>query len=143
MDTDQLRGLVSGECDISVSNTDYLARGNRKDVKGLPKDALANIGYVFPTMTASAGAHVNLSGGGVAKNAPDKANAVKFLEYLASESAQVYFSAGNDEYPVVAGVPVSDSVKTLGTLTPDPVDLSKVAKNVSTAQQIFADVGWK
>ncbi|MEL6948111.1 MAG: extracellular solute-binding protein, partial [Pseudomonadota bacterium] len=102
-DTDQLRGLVSGECDISVSNTYYFARAIRKDVKGLPKDALANIGYVFPAMTSTAGAHINLSGGGVAKNAPNKANAIKFLEYLASESAQVYFSAGNDEYPAVAG----------------------------------------
>ncbi|MEL6735462.1 MAG: extracellular solute-binding protein [Pseudomonadota bacterium] len=142
-DTDQLRGLVSGECDISVSNTYYFARAVRKDVKGLPKDAMANIGYVFPRMSDAAGAHVNLSGGGVAKNSPNKANAIKFLEYLASESAQNYFSAGNDEYPVVAGVPLADSVKTMGTLEADPVDLSKVAKNLATAQQIFADVGWK
>ena len=142
-DTDQLRGLVSGECDISVSNTYYFARSIRKDVKGLPADARANIGFVFPKMTDTAGAHVNLSGGGVAKNAPNKANAVKFLEYLASDSAQQYFSAGNDEYPAVASVGLSDSVKQLGELNADPVDLSKVAQNLATAQQIFADVGWK
>jgi len=142
-DTDQLRGLVSGECDISVSNTYYFARALRKDVKGLPKAELDKIGYVFPNMTDTAGAHTNLSGGGVAKNAPNKANAIKFLEYLASDSAQVYFSAGNDEYPVVASVPLSDSVKQLGTLKADTVSLSAVAKNLATAQQIFADVGWK
>ncbi|MEL6784932.1 MAG: extracellular solute-binding protein [Pseudomonadota bacterium] len=142
-DTDQLRGLVSGECDISVSNTYYFARAIRKDVKGLPKDAMANIGYVFPKMTDSAGAHVNLSGGGVAVNSPNKENAIKFLEYLASDSAQQYFSSGNDEYPAVAGVERSASVKELGDFEADPVDLSKVAKNVAKAQEIFTAVGWK
>lgn len=142
-DTDQLRGVVSGECDISVSNTYYFARSIRKDVKGLPAEARANIGWVFPKMTDSAGAHVNLSGGGVAKNAPNKENAIKFLEYLASDQAQQYFSAGNDEYPAVEGVAISDSVKQLGELNADTVDLTKVAKNVEKAQQIFADVGWK
>ena len=142
-DTDQLKALVSGECDISVSNTYYFARAIRTDVDGLPKTAMADIGYVFPNMTDTAGAHVNLSGGGVAVNAPNKDNAAKFLEYLASDSAQDYFSAGNDEYPVVAGVEASASVKQLGEWEADPVDLSKVAKHVGTAQQIFADVGWK
>ncbi|MEM9732263.1 MAG: extracellular solute-binding protein [Pseudomonadota bacterium] len=142
-DTDQLRGLVSGECDVSVSNTYYFARAIRKDVKGLPKDAMANIGYVFPKMSESAGSHVNLSGGGVAVNSPNKENAIKFLEYLASDSAQQYFSSGNDEYPAVSGVERSASVKEMGDFTADPVDLSKVAKNVAKAQEIFADVGWK
>ncbi len=141
-DTDQLRGLVSGECDISISNTYYFARAIRRDVKGLDKDAMANIGWVFPAQNAE-GAHMNLSGGGVAMHAPNKENAVKFLEYLASEQAQQYFSAGNDEYPAVPGVSLSPSVATLGLFRPDAVDLSKVAKNVPTAQQIFNEVGWE
>ncbi|MDD9909543.1 MAG: Fe(3+) ABC transporter substrate-binding protein [Ahrensia sp.] len=142
-DTDQLRGLVSGECDISISNTYYFARSIRKDVKGLPADARANIGWVFPKMTETAGAHINLSGGGVAKHAPNKDNAIKFLEYLASDQAQQYFSSGNDEYPAVEGVEISASVQELGELDADPLDLSKVAKNVEKAQIIFAQVGWK
>jgi iron(III) transport system substrate-binding protein len=141
-DTDQLRGLVSGECDISISNTYYFARAIRKDVKGLPADALANIGWLFPAQNAE-GAHMNLSGGGVAANAPNKNNAIKFMEYLASDQAQQYFSAGNDEYPAVPGVALSPSVATLGLFRPDSVDLSAVAKNVSIAQQIFNEVGWK
>ncbi len=141
-DTDQLRGIASGECAISVSNTYYFARAVRKDVKGLPAEARANIGWVFPSM-GDAGAHVNLSGGGVAKNAPNKENAIKFLEYLASDQAQQYFSSGNDEYPAVEGVMVSDSVNSLGEFKADDVDLSKVAKNVETAQKIYSDLGWK
>lgn len=141
-DTDQLRGLVSGECDISISNTYYFARALRKEVKGLPDDAMANIGWVFPAQNAE-GAHMNLSGGGVAVNAPNKENAVKFLEYLASDQAQQYFSAGNDEFPAVPGVGLSPSVAALGMFRPDAVDLSDVAKNVPTAQKIFNEVGWK
>ena len=141
-DTDQLRGLVSGECDISISNTYYFARSIRKDVDGLPADARANIGWVFPAQNGE-GAHMNLSGGGVAAHAPNKDNAVLFMEYLASDQAQQYFSAGNDEYPAVPGVALSPSVAALGLFRPDAVDLSAVAKNVPAAQQIFNDVGWK
>jgi iron(III) transport system substrate-binding protein len=141
-DTDQLRGLVSGECDISISNTYYFARAIRKDVKGLPEDARANIGWVFPAQDGE-GAHMNLSGGGVAKHAPNKENAVKFMEYLASDRAQQYFSAGNDEYPAAPGVGLSASVAALGMFKPDDVDLSAVAQNVPTAQKIFNEVGWK
>ena len=140
-DTDQLRGLVSGECDVSISNSYYFARALRKDVKDLSAD-IEKIGWVFPAQEAE-GAHVNLSGGGVAAHAPNKENAVKFLEYLASDQAQEYFSAGNDEFPVVSGVALSDSVKALGEFKPDEVDLSKVAKNVATAQKIFNEVGWE
>ena len=141
-DTDQLRGLVSGECDLSVSNTYYFARALRKDVDGLGSDALASIGWVFPAQNAE-GAHMNLSGGGVAKHAPNRDNAIKFLEYLASDLAQQYFSAGNDEYPAVPGVELSPSVAALGDFRADAVDLSKVAKNVPAAQKIFNEVGWE
>ncbi len=141
-DTDQLRGLVSGECDISISNTYYFARALRKDVDGLDQEAMANIGWIFPAQNAE-GAHMNLSGGGVAANAPNRDNAIKFMEYLASDQAQQYFSAGNDEYPAVPGVGLSESVAALGIFRPDAVDLSAVAKNVPTAQQIFNQVGWE
>ena len=141
-DTDQLRGLVSGECDISISNTYYFARAVRRDVKGLGVEEIGNIGWVFPSQNAE-GAHMNLSGGGVAAHAPNRANAVAFLEYLASDQAQQYFSAGNDEYPAVPGVSLSPSVAVLGLFKPDDVDLSDVAANVAPAQTIFNQVGWE
>ncbi len=140
-DTDQMRGIVSGECDIAVANTYYFARAIRKDVKGLSAER-DSIGWVFPSQN-SAGAHMNLSGGGVVAHAPNRENAIKFLEYLASEKAQVYFSAGNDEYPAVPGVGLSPSIAALGFFKPDDVDLSLVAKNLPTAQKIFNEVNWK
>jgi len=140
-DTDQLRALVSGQCDIVLSNTYYFARALRTEVSGVT-GAEDQIGWVFPAQQAE-GAHVNLSGGGIAAHAPHRDNAVLFLEYLASDPAQVFFSAGNDEYPVVAGVALSASVAALGDFKADPVSLSAVAQNLPLAQQIFNEVGWK
>ncbi len=140
-DTDQLRGIVSGECEIAVSNTYYFARAIRTDVSGV-SDKIDMIGWVFPSQNAE-GAHMNLSGGGVAVHAPHKENAIKFLEYLSSDQAQKYFSAGNDEYPAVPGVGLSPSVAALGFFKPDDVDLSAVAKNLPEAQKIFNEVGWE
>ncbi|MFD0910036.1 Fe(3+) ABC transporter substrate-binding protein [Ruegeria arenilitoris] len=140
-DTDQLRGIVSGECEIAVSNSYYFARALRKDVKGL-SDSVDMIGIQFPAQDAE-GAHMNLSGAGVAAHAPNKDNAVKFLEYLASDQAQVYFSNGNDEFPAVQGVELAENVAALGEFKADDVNLSEVAKNIPEAQKIFNEVGWK
>lgn len=140
-DTDQLRGIVSGECDIAMSNTYYFARAIRKPVDGV-SEKIDMIGWVFPNQE-SIGAHMNLSGGGVAANAPNKDNAIKFLEYLASEQAQQYFSAGNDEYPAVPGVGLSPSVASLGFFKPDDVDASAIASNVAAAQKLLNESGWE
>ena len=140
-DTDQIRGVVSGECGIAVSNTYYFARAIRRDVKGV-SDRIDSIGWIFPNQDGR-GTHMNLSGAGVAKHAPNKDNAIKFMEYLASDQAQVYFSAGNDEYPAVKGTELAPSVAKLGDFKADDVDLSKVAKQIPAAQKIFAKVGWE
>src|SRR6056297_1713706 len=140
-DTDQLRGIVSGECDIAMSNTYYFARAVRKPVDGL-SDSLDMIGWVFPNQS-SIGAHMNISGGGVAANAPNRENAVRFLEYLASDQAQEYFSAGNDEYPAVAGVGLAPSVAALGIFRPDTIDLSDIADNIDAAVEVLNSAGWE
>ncbi|MEL6548684.1 MAG: extracellular solute-binding protein [Pseudomonadota bacterium] len=141
-DTDQLRGIASGECDIAMSNTYYYARALRKGDSTMTAEDLAGIGWVFPNQN-SIGAHMNVSGGGVATNAPNRENAVKFLEYLASEQAQQYFSAGNDEYPAVPGVGLSDSVATLGIFRPDTIDLATIADNIDEANAILTNAGWE
>ena len=140
-DIDQLQGIASGECDIAVANTYYFARALASDVDGV-SDSLDTFGWVFPNQDTT-GAHVNLSGGGVAANAPNRENAIAFLEYLASDSAQRYFAGGNNEYPVVEGVETTEAVDELGPFVADDVNLSAVAKNVPTAQQIFNEVGWE
>ena len=140
-DTDQLRGIVSGECMISLANSYYFARALRRDVNDL-SDSVDMIGWIFPNQ-ADQGTHVNLSVAGVAAHAPNRENAVKFLEYLASDSAQQYFSAGNDEYPAVPGVGLSASVATLGLFHQDRLELTKLGENQVAAQQIYDRIGYE
>ena len=141
-DTDQLKAIASGECGVVLSNTYYFARALRKGDPGLDEEALARIGSVFPNQE-SFGAHVNISGAGVAKHAPNRENAVKFLEYLSSEQAQEYFSAGNDEYPAVPGTPLSDSVAQLGTFKEDTINLNVLGENQAEAQRSYDRVGFE
>ncbi|MEL6916027.1 MAG: extracellular solute-binding protein [Pseudomonadota bacterium] len=141
-DTDQLRGIASGECDIAMSNTYYYARALRKGDSTMSAEDLAGIGWIFPNQN-TIGAHMNISGGGVAANAPNRENAIRFLEYLASEQAQEYFSAGNDEYPAVPGVGLADSVASLGFFRPDTIDLAEIAENIEEANKILTNSGWE
>jgi len=142
-DTDQLRSILSGQCPIAISNTYYFARAIRTEVEGLTgADGFERIGWAFPDQDGS-GTHVNISGAGVATNAPNRDNAIAFLEYLASDQAQEYFADGNDEYPVVEGVNLATSVAGLGTFTRDDLNLAELGRNQALAQTIYNDLGWK
>ena len=141
-DTDQLRGIASGECDVAMSNTYYYARIVREGDSQITPEQLANIGWVFPNQN-DIGAHMNISGAGVAAHAPNRENAVRFLEYLASDQAQQYFSAGNDEYPAVPGVGLSPSVAHLGVFRPDTLDLSEIGPRVEAAMRILNEADWE
>ena len=101
-DTDQIKAVASGECQIAVSNTYYIARMVRSSN---PEDraVMEKVSVVFPNQ-ATWGTHLNIAGGAVAKHAKNKTNAVKFLEYLASPEAQNYFANGNNEWPAAKGV---------------------------------------
>ncbi|MEX0923184.1 MAG: Fe(3+) ABC transporter substrate-binding protein [Rhodovibrionaceae bacterium] len=140
-DTDQLRGIASGQCAIAVANTYYFARALRTDVKDLTGKT-DGIGVIFPNQDGT-GTHVNISGGGVLKHAPNRENAVKFLEYLASDQAQEYFAAGNDEYPVVEDAAMPSTVASLGDFKSDDLNLSVLGKNQAKAQEIYNEVGYK
>jgi iron(III) transport system substrate-binding protein len=145
-DTDQLKAIVSGECPVAISNTYYFARALRTQVDGL-SEHVEKIGWVFPDQQGE-GTHVNVSGGGLVKTAPNRDNAIKFLEYLASDSAQAYFSAGNDEFPVVEGAALSPSVQKLGIATladfkADDLNLSKLGEHQAAAARIYDAIGFK
>ena len=139
-DTDQIAGVASGECDIALGNTYYFVRILKSD-KASDKAIAEKVGVIFPNQD-NRGAHVNISGAGVARYAPNKANAIKFLEYLASPAAQDYFANGNNEYPVV-GKPDNQQLASLGDFKRDPLPMDAVGKNYAAAAQIFDRVGWK
>jgi iron(III) transport system substrate-binding protein len=140
-DTDQLRGIVSGECNVAVANTYYYVRGLASDVDGLTS-GIDGVGFVWPNQSGR-GAHVNLAAAGIAANAPNKDEATALLEYLASAEAQAQFANANNEYPVMAGVPIGEHVAQLGIFIPDnDTPTSSFKEHATTAQTIFNEVGW-
>ncbi|MDO8374565.1 MAG: extracellular solute-binding protein [Polaromonas sp.] len=143
-DTDQIKGVASGECGIAITNTYYLARLMRSDA---PEDKaiMERVGVVFPNQQ-SWGTHVNIAGAAVAKNAKNTANAVKFMEYLASPDAQNYFANGNNEWPAVAGVKVSNAALQAmsgGSFKSETIPISTVGANQVKVQQMLDRVGYK
>ncbi len=140
-DSGQIEAVAAGICGVSMVNTYYLARYARSD--DAQKQEIFNaLGIIFPDQDGR-GTHVNISGAGVVKNAPNRDNAVKFLEYLTSRSAQSYFANGNNEYPVIADAGASSAVETLGTFKEDSLNVSAFGKNQAEAVKIFDRVGWQ
>jgi iron(III) transport system substrate-binding protein len=143
-DTDQIKAVASGECGIALSNTYYIARLLRSTT---PEDkaVMDKVGIVFPNQS-SWGTHVNIAGGAMAKNAKNPANAVKFLEYLASKEAQDYFANGNNEWPTAKGVKVSNpALQTMssGDFKSETIPVSVVGMNQVKVQQMLDRVGYK
>ena len=141
-DTDQLKSVAAGECDVTISNQYYYARLLRSP-KAEEREIAAKVGIVFPNQS-SWGTHVNISGAGVMKNAPNRDNAIRFLESLASEEAQRYFAEGNNEWPVVPGVKTANPVLTmLGDFKQDALNVAVLGRNQPGAQKIYDRAAWK
>jgi len=141
-DTDQLKAVAAGQCDVTVSNQYYYARLARSE-KPEEKQVAAKLGVVLPNQ-ATWGTHVNISGAGVLKHAPHRENAVKFLEYLASDEAQRYFADGNNEWPAVRSVKVDNPVlNALGDFKRDAINVAVLGKNQPDSQKIYDRVAWK
>lgn len=141
-DTDQIRAVAAGECAVALSNTYYLARLMRSD-KAEDRKTMEKVGVVWPDQQGS-GAHINVSGGGVLKNAPHREAAVKFLEYLSSDEAQRYFADGNNEWPVVAGIKVANpALEELGRFKADSMPVGSLAMYRAKAQVIFDRAGFR
>jgi len=141
-DTDQIRAVAAGECDIGVANTYYYVR-LAKSSKAADRAVAEKVGVVFPDQDGF-GTHVNVSGGGVARHAPHRENAVRFLEYLASPDAQSYFANGNNEWPAVPGTSLDNpALVALGTFKEDKLNVGVLGNNQPLAQKVFNIVGLK
>lgn len=140
-DTDQIRSVAAGECDVAVANSYYFVR-LMTSKKQEDREVASHVGVVFPNQ-GDRGTHINVSGAGVLKHAPHGKAAVRFLEYLVSDEAQAYFADGSNEYPVVDGVAPNSAVKSLGRFKADPVNVALYGENQPAAQMIFDRVGWK
>lgn len=144
-DTDQIRAVAAGECDIAVTNSYYLARLMRSE-KPADKAVADKVAVVFPNQQ-SWGTHVNIAGGAVARHTKHQANAIKFLEYLASPEAQNYFANGNNEWPAAKGVELDNpALKAMTGGQPfksETIPIGAVGANTTKVQQMLDRAGFR
>ncbi|MCY4129399.1 MAG: extracellular solute-binding protein [Gammaproteobacteria bacterium] len=138
-DTSNITAVVNGECTLTIANTYYLGRFLASD-DAKDHDIAKSIQVVFPNQS-DRGTHVNISGAGVTKHAPNRDNAVQFLEYLTGDFAQKLFAEGNNEYPVVGEA--TGAIKELGTFKEDQIQAQLLGENQSAAVRLYDLAGWR
>lgn len=141
-DTDQIKAVAAGECQVALTNTYYVARLMRSTKPDEVK-LMEKVGVVWPNQ-ATTGTHINVSGGGVLKHAPHREAGIKFLEYLASDKAQRYFADGNNEWPAVEQVKVvNPALDALGKFKADVLPVRNLAMYQVKAQMIYDRTGYR
>lgn len=140
-DIEQIKAVAAGICDATLVNHYYLIR-MQASADPTERAASERVGLVFPDQ-AGAGAHVNVSGAGVAKYAPNEANAIKLLEFLVSAKAQSDFAKLNEEFPVVTGAEIGPELKALGAFKEDDTPLAVYGERQAEAQKLFDEAGWR
>ena len=140
-DTDQIKALAAGEGDIAISNTYYYARlvGSAKPEERAIVD---KIGIFFPNQN-DRGTHMNISGAGVTRHAPNRGNAIKLLEFLTTPEAQQVLAEGNYEYPVRPEVATAAVVNSWGRFKTDGINLAQLGKHNPDAVRIADRAGWR
>lgn len=137
-DRDQVKAIAAGECDIAIGNTYYIGQ-MLADPEQAP--AAETVTIVFPTFE-NGGTHLNISGVAMTRSAPNKENALKFMEWLTSDEAQKIYAETNYEFPVKPGVERSELVKGWGEFTPDTTPLSDIAAARAAALKIMETVNF-
>ncbi|QYO64485.1 Fe(3+) ABC transporter substrate-binding protein [Leptolyngbya sp. 7M] len=140
-DTAQIQACAAGVGSLALANTYYLIRLAKSDT---PEDkAVAEQVNIFFPNQRDRGTHVNISGAGVLKTAPNKEAAIRFLEHLATPESQAIFAQGNNEYPVVEGVTLDPILASYGSFKEDPINAAEIGRNSAEALRIMDRAGWK
>jgi iron(III) transport system substrate-binding protein len=140
-DTDQILAVAAGEGDLAISNTYYLGRLMASD-KPEDRAVAEKVAVFFPNQDGR-GTHVNISGAGVAAHAPNRENAVRFLEFMASPEAQRIFAQNNFEFPVVEGIPTHPVVAEWGPFKQDTLNAAVYGRNNQQALMVTDRAGWR
>lgn len=146
-DTAQIKAVASGAGDLTFVNTYYVARLIKSD-KPEDKEIASKIGVFFPNQN-DRGTHINISGGGVVKTAPNRAAAIQFLEHLVSRESQEIFAGSNNEYPVLQGVATDSVVVSFANYLPgkkfkeDKLNAAEIGRLNGNALKVMDRVGWK
>lgn len=140
-DTDQIRAVAAGICDVAMANHYYYGRlVNSSD--SADQDVIENLEIYFPSGEYG-GAHVNISGAGIAANSPNRENAIAFLEFLATEEAQEIYAIGNLEFPILDNMVLPPVLDRMGEFESDTVNVSAYGNNNPDAIRLMDRVGWR
>lgn len=141
-DRDQIRASAAGQCEIAIANTYYLG-GMASDENNQTDQKIAQeINVIWPNQN-DRGVHVNVSGAGILKTAPNPENAIKLLEYLASNTAQKLYADVNFEYPVKQDIEMSETLASWGSFKADQINLDQLGENNAAAVLLMDRAGWK
>jgi iron(III) transport system substrate-binding protein len=142
-DIDQIKAVAAGQCDVALVNSYYWIRLARSQD---PADKVAadRTTMIFPDQSDGApGALVNISGGGVAANAPNRANAIRFLEYLSSPEAQAILAEANNEYPAAEGAETPQALRPFANFRAATLPVAVYGRRQTEAQAAFDQAGWR
>ncbi len=140
-DRAQVKAVFEGECDVALGNTYYMGKMATNEKEPTQKKWAAAVRIIFPNQDGR-GAHVNISGAGVARSAKNKENAIRLIEFLSSDFAQKIYAERNFEYPVKVDVPLHPMVASWGEFKADKAFLAKVAEQRIMATRIMDQVAF-
>ncbi len=140
-DRAQSKGVFAGECDLAISNHYYLALMMTNEKNPEQKEWAKAVKLIWPNNDGR-GVHVNLSGMALAKNAPNKANAIQLMEFLSSDEGQKLYASVNNEYPVKSGVPSGKIAASFGKFKPDSLSVARIGELRSKASALVDKVGY-
>lgn len=138
-DTSNVTAVSNGVCGLTIANTYYLGRFLASDSES-DRELANSLAVVFPNQD-DRGTHVNISGAGITKHAPNRDHAIQFLEYLTDDYAQRLFAEGNNEYPVVGHA--SGTVAELGEFKEDEIRAQLLGENQAAAVRVYDLAGWR
>ena len=141
-DRDQISAAAAGECDVAIANTYYFARMRAGKIGSVERESAEKIAVFWPNQDGR-GAHVNVSGAGVTKAAPNRDNAIRLLEFLVTDESQAWYAEVNNEYPVKPGVPWSETVREMGPFKADDLNLGVLGENNALAVKLMDQAGWQ
>jgi iron(III) transport system substrate-binding protein len=140
-DREQVRDVFAGKCDLALGNTYYMGLMQTNDKNPEQKEWASAVKVLFPN-AADRGTHVNVSGAAVTKNAPNKAEAIKLIEFLVSDEGQNLYADINHEYPVNPHIQPSATVKSWGALKADTLPLGDISKHRKEASELVDKVNF-
>ena len=142
-DTDQIKAVAAGQCDIAIANTYYygrLATSSKEDAQAV----VEKVRVFWPNQAErDRGTHVNISGAGITAHAKNRDNALRLLEFLLTPESQSWYAQVNHEYPVVQDIPASDVLRKLGEFKADRLNLTRLGENNKAAVEIMDIAGWQ